>query len=64
VDSFAIGGGAYVSGATGGSVAIVETRPAALEGEIPGTWIASAVEVSPTPGDWTLTVYAICAKVN
>ncbi len=65
-DLFAIGGGAHVSGVTPtqASIAIVETRPTALEGELPGAWTGSAVEIQPTGEVWTLTVYAVCAQVN
>lgn len=61
---FAIGGGASVSGAPDGSVAIVETRPSGLVDEVSGAWIAKAVELESGLGSWTLTVYAVCARVN
>ncbi len=60
----AIAGGADLSSSAGGKVAIVETRPTGLAGEVPTGWIASAVEVNPTDASWTLTVYALCARVN
>ena len=59
----AISGGATLSGSTRG-VAIVETRPTGLEGEVPAGWTASAVEINSNSGFWTLTVYVVCAKVN
>jgi hypothetical protein len=59
----AISGGASVFGQTGGVVAIVETRPTGLAGEVPAGWTARAVEVGPNDGAWTLTVYAVCANV-
>lgn len=60
---YAIGGGAMISGVADG-VGLVETRPVGLEGEIPSGWQAKAVEVNEQSGDWTLTVYAVCASVN
>jgi hypothetical protein len=52
-----------ISGVADG-VALVETRPVGLEGEIPSGWQAKAVEINEQSGDWTLTVYAVCASVN
>ena len=60
----AIAGGASVSGSTGNQVAIVESRPVGLSGEVPSGWLAKAVEVRDNTGNWTLTVYAVCANVN
>ena len=59
----AISGGASVFGQTGGVVAIVETRPTGLAGEVPAGWTARAIEVGANDGAWTLTVYAVCANV-
>ena len=60
----AISGGARLSGSTGDNVAIVETRPTGVPGEVPSAWMAKAVEVNANSGSWVLTVYAVCAKVN
>ena len=60
----AIAGGASLSD-TSGNVVIVETRPDGVPGEVPKGWRASAVESGGgVSGDWTLTVYAVCASVN
>ena len=59
----AISGGAKLSGGSDG-VVITETRPTGLAEETPAGWTASAVETSLNTSDWTLTVYAVCAKVS
>ena len=59
----AISGGAMLSGGSDG-VAITGTRPTGLAAETPAGWTASAVETSLNTSDWTLTVYAVCAKVS
>jgi hypothetical protein len=59
----AVSGGAELSGGSDG-VVITETRPTGLAGETPAGWTASAVGTSPIDSDWTLTVYAVCAKVS
>ena len=63
-DLSAIAGGAMVSD-TSGNVVIVDTRPDGVAGEVPKGWRASAVEAGGgVSGNWTLTVYAVCASVN
>ena len=57
----AISGGAAVSG---GSVSIVESRPTGIRGEVPSAWMAKAEEVGDNSEGWTLTVYAVCARVK
>ena len=63
-DLSAVSGGAMLSDPVRGSAAIVETRPFGLAGEVPTGWVASAAEINPYSGVWTLTVYAVCANVN
>ena len=60
----AISGGAMLSGSTGGNVVIVESRPTGVPGEVPSAWRAKAIEANTNSGNWVLTVYAVCAKVN
>lgn len=60
----AVSGGAALSGAHGGNVAIVMTRPIGVTGQVPAGWEAGAIEVNSTAEHWTLTVYAVCANVN
>ena len=59
----AIAGGAQLTG-TAANIAIVETRPDGLAGEVPGGWRATAEAVGTSSGSWGLTVYAVCANVN
>ncbi|MCY4575619.1 MAG: hypothetical protein OXC55_03295 [Chloroflexi bacterium] len=58
----AISGGAVVDSSDDG-VAIVESRPVGVVGGVPTGWEASATEMNDVTGNWTLTVYAVCAKV-
>lgn len=58
----AISGGAVVS-VSNGDVAIVESIPVGQLGGVSTGWKASAVELNDVSGNWTLTVYAVCAKV-
>ena len=60
----AISGGAAVSDSSDGSVSIVETRPTGIKGEVPSAWMAKAEEVGESSESWTLTVYAVCARVK
>ena len=62
-DLSAIAGGAILTGATA-NVALTETRPFGLAGEVPGGWSASAQSVAGSSGNWGLTVYVVCAKVQ
>ena len=59
----AIGGGAELRDATDG-VALTASHPAGNPGEVPGGWVAAASEIVSQPGNWTLHVYVLCAKVN
>ena len=60
----AIAGGAELGGSYGDNVVIVSARPTGVAGEVPSGWRASAEEINSTGSTWTLTVYAVCAKVN
>ena len=62
-DLSAIAGGAVLTGATA-NVALTETRPTGLAGEVPGGWSASAQSVAGSSGSWGVTVYVVCAKVQ
>jgi hypothetical protein len=62
----AVGGGAGLSGAANGSVAVFFDEPREAdgsppeEGDVPTSWHAGAVNAGPQPRD--MTVYVICAS--
>ena len=62
-DLFAIAGGAAVAGASEG-VALTANGPTGVPGDKPLGWTASAAEMSPQSGSWTLEVYVVCANIE
>ena len=62
-DLFAIAGGAAVTGASEG-VSLTASAPTGVPGDKPLGWTASAAEMSPQSGSWTLDVYVVCANIE